>query len=1016
MNSADLVVIGGGLAGCMAAIQAARLGLNAVLVEKREYPGREVAAYNHTFVDPAGEEQFNLDCPQWLTRLFGMRNDQEAQAPSGLVRQWLIEELEEAGVTVLYNAAAVGATRDGGGLSGVILGTPLGIFHLPVRKVLDATERCNLLRLLEGKPYISGGIRVNATLDMENVDLAAWGGTGFSNVEEKLALVKGSVKLHPSARRDTTLIEFAFIAEADSLYSAKSRLETARVAKSWQLSSYLRDHIPGFAQAHVNHLAYDSLLTEAGAEQADSREPEASPKLTAASGLDASARQALFGGAKTSAGGNDSLEGLRSLTPLPWGFSLGDVARAWAEAGEAADWAKGNDGGNDGQGQASVGQERLILGKVILPFDRNRLFAYEDDGMAIQLYKVPAELVADQLPEAEQTDVCVIGLGAGGGMAMLAAAESGRKVAAIEVHTLFGGTHTVGRVIDYYDGYRQGMSRKAGEAANVFAQTKRELKEQGGVPYAAYLNHCAEKFEVDVYSGTIACGALLSGNQVCGVIAANEDGLFTVKAQVTIDATGNADMIDFAGVGYELGDDETGMVQSYSLWGMELYPFPSYLMHRFYNDPGICHPDRYSERLRAIRDGHCKNSPHHISPMVTVRESRRMEGEHYLTVRDILDDKTYSDVIAVASTRADSHAFTSSPLARLGSLGAGRKLQLRLPYGCFIPRGKEGLLVAAKAMSGERDATSFCRMNADIKNAGYAIGLAAAMAAEKGSGVRNIDLPALQRKLAGMDILPDWAFAAPQPPDTTGLTEQAAAGDEEALLALLRRPADQALPVLEELYRAGKRGYTAHALAWFGSSLGGGEIADQLADAVNRGRHRTLPMHNMYSGLLRWGRYYGDDFTLVNRLAMFAGHSSHPDPLQPLSRLIADTEGYGPMHPWMFIYDQEREDMVQYPFYERILNIAAAAARRADTALSPALDVLLNRKGVTGYAVELHSIGHSNYMLAHAEISLARAAVRCGSARGREALATYLNDKHSFFRRTARRELSLEKTPERGEA
>lgn len=978
MKSVDLVVVGGGLAGCMAAIQAARRGLNVVMAEKREYPGREIAAYNHTFVDPAGEERLNLECPQWLARLFAMRNDKEAQAPDGLVRQWLIDELEAAGVTVLYGATPVGVTRDEAGVSGVVLGTPFGILQLPARKVADATERHQLLRVLGGRPYAAGTVQVNAALDMEQANLADAADFDFSQAEKELELVQGSLRLHPSARRDTVIVEFAFPDNGGGLFGSRSRLEANRISKSWEISSYLRKHAPGFAEAHTSHLAYDALVS--GGDGTDTAEP----------------------------GG---LEGLRSLPPLPWGFSLGHVAEVWRQGAVIADWAAASASASVSESSvAAPGGDELLLRDTAIPLDLSALTAYEDDGLPVVLYRIPDSMLASCLPVASAADVCVIGVGAGGGMAMLAAAEAGRRVAVLEAHSLFGGTHTVGRVIDYYDGYRRGISGKAGEWSGAFAQTRRELKEQGGVPYATFLNHCARTHNVSIFSGTIACGALMEGNRVQGVIAANEDGLFAVQAAVTIDTTGNADMIGFAGADYEIGDEETGMVQSYSLWGMELYAVPSYLMNRYYNDRGICRPDLYSERLRAIRDGHYRNSPHHISPMVTVRESRRVLGEDYLTVRNILDNKTYGNVIAVANTRADSHAYTSSPLARLGGLGAGQEIRLRIPYGCFIPKGVEGLLVASKAMSGERDATSFCRMNADIKNAGYAIGLAAAMASGSGCGVREIDLPALQEKLKELEILPDWAFAAPEPPDIGALAERTAEGDEAALLALLRRPAEKALPVLEELYRSGKREFTVHALAWFDSELGGGEIASLLADAVAAGRHRTLPMQNMYSGQFRWGKHFGDDFTLVNRLVMFAGRSGHDAPVEPLARLIAGTEGYGPLHPWMFIYDQEREDMVQYPFYKRMLAIAQAAAERADGRLAEAIDALLSREGITGYAMDVKAVGHANYMMAHAEISLARAAVRCGSAKGRETLSTFLNDKHAFFRETARRELATDRS------
>ena len=957
MYQADVVIVGGGLSGCMAAARAAEAGLKAVLVEKREYPGREIAAYNHTFASTAGEERFNRECPMWLARLFTIRNELEVQTPDGLARQWLIDELGRLGVIVLYSAVAVGISRDEAGVTGVILATPLGIMHLAARKVLDATERLNLGRIVSGHSYANGPVKVNSIIEIENMKGIP---QDFSAVENELGLIAGSVRLHATLRKDTHLIEFAYMDQADEPYGARSGLEIRRISKSWQLSSCLRERVSGFELSRLSHLAYDALLTGDEAEF-------------------------------------PSLEGFGRLASLPWGFSLDDVAEAWLQAKLAAEWA----------GEPASfrrGEEQLIIRGAAFPFNQEELPPYEDDGLPILLRCVAPESLADSLTFFE-ADVCVVGCGAGGGMAMLAAAESGKRVAAIEVHFLLGGTHTVGRVIDYYDGYRSGMSRLTGERAGAFAQAGRAEKEQGGIPYASFLNHCMDELGVIPFTGSIACGALLDGKRVNGALVANENGLFAVKAHVTIDATGNADMIAFAGVPYEIGDPQTGMVQSYSFWGMELYSVASHLQHRYLNDRGICHPDLYSERLRAVRDGHFRNSPFHLTPMVTVRESRRMDGEHCLMVRDLLDDKTYEDVIAVSCTRADSHAYTSSPLARLGGLGEGKEIKVRIPYGCFIPRGIEGLLVGAKAISGERDATSFCRMNADIKNAGYAIGMAASMAAEGGTGVRNIDLPALQQKLRNMDILPDWAFAVSQSPAAAELAARTAAGDERALLALLRRPAEHALPLLEQLYEEGAQGYTVHALAWFGSPLGGGQLAEVLAEAVEKGRHRTLPMQSMYNAMFRWGRDYGDDYTLVNRLIMFAGRSGDDRPVEPLARLIADTEGYGPLHPWIMIYDYMREDMVRYPFFNRMLNIAAAAAERADKRLAPAMDALLSREGITGYAVPLGSRDHSCYMLAHAEVSLARAAVHCGSELGAKVLETYLDDVHSFFRKTARREL-----------
>lgn len=959
MIRADLVVIGGGLSGCLAAIRAAEAGLQVVLVEKREYLGREITAYNHTFVRLDNESRFNRECPTWLGRLFSMRTENEAMAPEGLTRQYLIDALATQGVVVLYCAIATGVTEDEHGITGVLMATPLGVMHISARQVIDATERFNLGRILADRPYAQGAIQVHAVFEMEQVE---GNQTDLTFVEKQVGLIAGSLRVHPTIRKDNRIIEFVYKDKAGDPYIARSEIENRRIAKSGEVAASLRKSVPGFDKAILSHMAYDAFIS------GDEFEFPA-------------------------------VDGLQPIPSLPWGFSLGDVAECWAKAGQYVQHV--NHSVN-----SRYGEEKLRIRGVERPFERSMLIPYEDEAMLISLYHYNTLGIEESL-QSFAVDICVIGSGAGGGMAMLAAAEHGKRVAVVEVNTLMGGTHTVGRVTNYYDGFRGGMSQNVSEKAKQFSASMGDRDEKGGIPHSAYLNHRTEELGVQVFTASIACGVVLAERCVKGVIVANEDGLFHIPATVSVDATGNIDVVAFAGGAYSIGDPETGMVQSYSMWGEEIYPIEQFLMHRFLRDLGICHPDKYSERLRAIRDGHYQNSPYHISPMVTVRESRRVIGEHELTVRDLLDEKTYKDVIAVASSRADSHAFTSSPIARMGGLGSGKEMKVRIPYGCYIPKGIEGLLVAAKALSGERDATSFCRMNADIKNAGYAIGLAAAMASDQGQGVRNIDVPALQSKLTELGILPDWAFTLPEVPEPDSLAARCAMGDEEAFMRVVHQSEASMLPVLEKRYSEGDREYVMQALSWFGSELGGEEVAGLLSEAVQEGKHRTLPPLDIYRAGIQSRRSPLDDYTLINRLIIVSGRSGHPATLEPLAELIADTEGYGKPMPHLMPYDILREDIVQYPFYSRIQNIAYAAAHKSDKRLAPALDLLLSREGITGHATELNSGDHPNFMMAHVEICLARAAIRCGSMLGLKVMSSYLTDTHSFFRQTARNELGL---------
>ena len=56
MGSPEILIIGGGLTGCVAAVEAVERGRSVVVVEKRAYLGREISAHDHTFVASDGSD------------------------------------------------------------------------------------------------------------------------------------------------------------------------------------------------------------------------------------------------------------------------------------------------------------------------------------------------------------------------------------------------------------------------------------------------------------------------------------------------------------------------------------------------------------------------------------------------------------------------------------------------------------------------------------------------------------------------------------------------------------------------------------------------------------------------------------------------------------------------------------------------------------------------------------------------------------------------------------------------
>lgn len=951
----DLVIIGAGLTGAAAALLAREQGRSVVLVEKRSFPGWEVAAHNHSFVGAGKGDDDLRRIPPGLRSLFQFRTARgELLLSEGFTRTTLLEILETHGIPVLFEAEAVAIQPVGDGRLALTLASPPGLLNLISDSVVDATDRHAVCRMAAGRRYLEQeDVDLCASFEMTRSTAWDWIATApdaaaMETLPEIPGFLRDHLTMHPTLRADTVNVAYGLTTRADGVpYLCRSRLETVSRGATMALAAHLRSHHPLFKGAHLSHLGFECRVLSR-------TNPTTTPRWP----------------------------NLIAAPLLPWGFTLTDMA-------ETVDTLRGM------LAKAPPAPPRREPETGTLPF--------EDDGLPVRLYRDASPPMPG---EVFRTDICVAGVGAGGGLAMVAAIESGLQVVALEVNRDFGGTHTLGRVAGYYHGHREGMNRTLEQEAESLLAPVTDHFGSGGLGHAAVLLEKARQAGARVFTGTRVVGVHRDGNRVARVLAANEDGVFAVEAGVTIDTTGDADVAAHAAVPFEVGDPRDGMVQTFSMWGVEPMPTASWLSQRFYTDPDIIHPHIYSERIRAIHHGHRHNSPFHISPMVTVRESRRIAGDHALSIEDILSSRTPEDVIAVGLTPADSHAYTSHDLALMGHIGSEVPLRARIPYGCFVPKGIEGLLVGSKALSGERDATSFCRMNADIKHAGYALGRAAAMAVAGKVGLRSIPLPSLQEELRQKGILPDWARTV-----DLGLTA------EERVEALLRDGLGSMEPVFlaapHEARRALLRSWQApglgadarrllaQCLAWHGEATGADSVAEQILEAMANGRHETPPVLRAPRGHIVTRLGGGDDHSSVTRLVVVAGRSGSPKVVPVLASLIRKSPGPGQRLRFPMPYDENRRDIVGRPFYGRLMALATAVESLACPELAAPMEDLLRRDGVVGHAVPLGSWKVPDYMSAHLEVRLARAAIRCGSRLGREILSAYRGDTHHFFRRHA---------------
>lgn len=987
ITSPDLIIYGAGIGGVMAAISAADAGMSVVIIEKRAYPAFDIAAYNHSFIHEAARDADAIlrDIPPEMQRLFSMRDGNgDIIIPEGFARQCLLNIIESKDIKILFDAEPVAASVSRGFLTGLVLSCPAGLCWLPGHAVIDASERNNLARLLYNLPYIAeNSITIHSVFEMETgetVDIAGLKERedSISEVVKDLDILHGTVKFHSSIRKDTAVIEFGFTTQASGQsFTRASAVKALSEKKSIELARRLTTNVPELSAARLSHIAYECHLTSV---------------------LDKLPRKRKF-------------SNLKSLPPLPWYFTPENITGLCSYAKKVVT-------------RRFISTPELPLNESVLlgvltkiKMSELQLSPYNDDALEVPLFKI--DWTPNIFPKHKlNSDVCVAGIGTGGGMAMLAAAKQGCQVAAVETHTEPGGSFGPGRVLGYYGGYRGGATGKYINDAKQSRGGNHNPQGTGGRAFTGFIREQVNKYGITLLTGSRVCGARLEKKVLKEVLVSNEEGLIAIEAKITIDTTGNADIAVQAGADYLIGDPRDGMMQSFSMWGTQAFP-GDWLSNSYLSDPDIISPDIYSERIRAVFTGHRNNSYHHISPFFTVRESRRIVGENALTMDDILNRKIYNNTIAVATTSTDSHAHMSTDLVKVSTIGEEKHIKVRIPFGSFLPKGLEGLLVAAKSISGERDATCYCRMNADIMNEGYAVGCAAAMAVSDGMQLRNIDIKKLQEKLIAEDILPDWAFTKNEDEWAAYSLKQLASGKLESFGKMLSAVPGRAVKVLEKRYAgimedpnenenifSSEKALVAMALAWYGSKTGNDFLVYLFRMMIDNGMHNTVPHLKAYRTIIAQMDDIESNFALVNRLLIVTGRASHPDIVPFLKKLISDTPGLGDPVLRTMPYDQSRKDVPVHPFYRRLIDIAYAAERHADSSLIPALDSLLDKKDVSGHALPVGSYLDPEYMLAHLELSLARAAARCGSKKGAGILIDYLSDCHAFFRKNAREELT----------
>jgi hypothetical protein len=438
---------------------------------------------------------------------------------------------------------------------------------------------------------------------------------------------------------------------------------------------------------------------------------------------------------------------------------------------------------------------------------------------------------------AAETDVLVVGGGPAGIGAAVGAAQAGARVVLAERYGFLGGNATAALVMPLMSFHTQRPAAHGkgattllptdhgpGESviAGVLARLLERLVAAGGAIAPSLATGYVVPFDpewfklvaldlldeagVELLFHALASG-VIGGSMVEGVVFETKSGPLAVRAGVTVDCTGDADVAVQAGAPFEIGRAD-GLVQPMTLMfrvaEFQRAAFQAYVKTHpnqwrgvhglwdlvreataagelelpredilFFATPhegevsvnstrvtrvlgtdvwDLSYAEWASRRqmrqiaafLRRYVPGFERSYVMQSGINIGVRETRRILGEYQLDADDVLGARKFDDAIARGAYPVDIH----------NPSGAGTVLK-RLPPGeaydiplrSLLPRNTRRIVVAGRCLSGTHEAHSSYRVMPIVMATGQAAGVCAALAAGRGGGPREVPVGEIQREL-----------------------------------------------------------------------------------------------------------------------------------------------------------------------------------------------------------------------------------------------------------------------------
>lgn len=955
----DLIINGAGLSGCFAAIEASRQGMKVLVIDKRTSPGYDITAKRKLWLNTAGYEKW----PDNLVQLFFPEGEKkeifnnqlgtpynssienETLLFAGSLKKGLLRSLLTNNIDLLLMTDVCGIISDQKRqVSGIIVACKQGVYSIPTTRFIDASDNNSFTRRLFGQSYKPS--KAGFVIEIQDAEYL---NAKYLPLSSSYGLSDNRLEIHHGKKsQDQYFLSFNFPVETDNLSAIeqKARIIATQISKDFPLLA------KGLANAKLRYHAQEcSYYLD------DYKLP------------------------------NITLKDYICIESRPIEHSYNSILELIQNAQDIIGKYKKKDT------QKAMDIVYYTGGKS-KPFNTSTNQTVNECGYTLPLTAYPIKDM--QLPVINN-NLLIAGGGTAGTAAALSAAEKGAKPLIIEYFNDLGGSKTMGGVTGYYLGQNKHSYILALE--KEIRQTAKDYNIAVNCICRCFHSvRTLNRYDYSMINGAIICGAQTNGKKLEKVAICVDGELKWIQAKLTVDATGDGDIAYFAGENFEIGNTRMYMTQNYSQWDL---PFKSKNapMQTINKDYDIIDNTKITELQRGLYLSHYESFFYDFYPMLTVRESRRPEGEYKLNLIDALEKIWFKDTIINAHSDFDPHHFGHSEYSRCAFLlPHSNQITVNIPYRSIVPKTIDGLLLSGRGISQTHNALQFTRMSADVYLLGYATGIIAASIISQQKHPRDFSVSQLQKEwLQNGLLLPN------QPQEklsAQNIVNKLIEGDNKYLFKCCRKAKQDVLPHLRKAYKKNKSILIAKALAWFKDAEGARLIISELELLFTNEVQTGHPQQY-------FEKYQADNlYWKINQNIALLGMCGNPDSNRIINQILCETHSGGEKVKASDAYNKNRIDLLLIPYYNRILNLCFYIERMPDPLFITGLEQLAADTNIIGYQTSDYNQTRWRLYGGLLELSIATALGRCGSIKGVQTLIKYLQDVHSDFRFFANQELS----------